>query len=222
MTTDVVLHFLAPNRIGPVRAIVRTRRHARRRHGVARRGARRRRRPRHRARGRHIAHRRMTTRAPAACTPGRSTRRRSRTSRSPRPRCAPGALDRLDLADLADHARQGRRTPSVRSRHGSRCSNGSPVSRPWLGVIVTDAQLITDIAAGYDVVVMGADKWAQVRDPAWYDGSVAGARRRARAALAGARRAPRPGSRSSAPKCSKSPRISARCRRRQPGRAITS
>jgi predicted RNA-binding protein with PIN domain len=46
-------------------------------------------------------------------------------------------------------------------------------SRPWLRVVVTDAQLITDIAAGYDIVVMGADKWAQVRDPVWYDGSVA-------------------------------------------------
>jgi nicotinic acid mononucleotide adenylyltransferase len=41
-------------------------------------------------------------------------------------------------------------------------------SRPWLGVVVTDAQLIADIAAGYDVVIMGADKWAQVMDPAWY------------------------------------------------------
>ena len=34
---------------------------------------------------------------------------------------------------------------------------------------MTDAQLIADIAAGYDAVVMGADKWAQVRDPAWYE-----------------------------------------------------
>jgi Cytidylyltransferase-like len=46
-------------------------------------------------------------------------------------------------------------------------------SRPWLGVVVTDARLIADIAAGYDAVVMGADKWAQVLDPAWYGGSVA-------------------------------------------------
>ena len=46
-------------------------------------------------------------------------------------------------------------------------------SRPWLRVVVTDARLIADIAAGYDVVVMGADKWAQVRDPAWYDDSIA-------------------------------------------------
>ena len=41
-------------------------------------------------------------------------------------------------------------------------------SRPWLGVVVTDAQLVADIAAGYDAVIMGADKWAQVCDPAWY------------------------------------------------------
>lgn len=45
--------------------------------------------------------------------------------------------------------------------------------RPWLGVAVTDAPLIVDQAEGYDAVVMGADKWAQVVDPAWYGGSVA-------------------------------------------------
>jgi nicotinic acid mononucleotide adenylyltransferase len=42
-------------------------------------------------------------------------------------------------------------------------------TRPWLGVVITDASLIAEIAAGYDAVVMGADKWAQVVDPAWYD-----------------------------------------------------
>ena len=55
ITTDVVLHFLAPNRVGPVRAdgtepIGITRR----RNRAARRGARRGRRPRHRAGGRDI------------------------------------------------------------------------------------------------------------------------------------------------------------------------
>jgi len=65
-------------------------------------------------------------------------------------------------------------------------------SRPWLGVTVTDAQLITDIAAGYDLVVMGADKWAQVRDPAWYEGSVE-ARDAAVARLSRVLVAPRPG-----------------------------
>ena len=35
-------------------------------------------------------------------------------------------------------------------------------SRPWLGVVVLDASLVAEIAVGYDAVVMGADKWAQV------------------------------------------------------------
>lgn len=44
-------------------------------------------------------------------------------------------------------------------------------SRPWIGARLTEARLVADVAAGYDVVVMGADKWAQVRDPVWYGGS---------------------------------------------------
>ena len=40
--------------------------------------------------------------------------------------------------------------------------------RPWLGVSVTSHRLIADVAAGYDVVVMGADKWAQVLDPSYH------------------------------------------------------
>lgn len=42
-------------------------------------------------------------------------------------------------------------------------------SRPWLGVVVTDERHLADIAAGYDVLVLGADKWVQVLDPAFYD-----------------------------------------------------
>jgi hypothetical protein len=44
-------------------------------------------------------------------------------------------------------------------------------TRPWLGVVDTDARLLADIAEGYDVLVLGADKWAQVVDPRYYDGS---------------------------------------------------
>jgi nicotinamide mononucleotide adenylyltransferase len=36
-------------------------------------------------------------------------------------------------------------------------------------VEVTDLRLIADIAAGYDVVIMGADKWHQVNDSAFYE-----------------------------------------------------
>lgn len=43
----------------------------------------------------------------------------------------------------------------------------------WLGVVVSDGRLIAELARGYDVVVMGADKWRQVHDVAFYDGSVA-------------------------------------------------
>ena len=67
-------------------------------------------------------------------------------------------------------------------------------TRPWLGVAVTDARLIADVAAGYDVVIMGADKWAQVLDPRWYGGSVA-ARDAALARLPGVLVAPRAGHR---------------------------
>jgi len=46
-------------------------------------------------------------------------------------------------------------------------------TRPWLGVRITELQLIADVAAGYDAVVLGADKWLQVNDPKWYAGSPA-------------------------------------------------
>ena len=44
--------------------------------------------------------------------------------------------------------------------------------RPWLRASATDAQLLADIAAGYDVLVIGADKWHQLHDLRFYDGSV--------------------------------------------------
>jgi hypothetical protein len=63
--------------------------------------------------------------------------------------------------------------------------------RPWIGVEVTDRQLVADIAEGYDVVVVGADKWAQLHDPAFYGGSTA-ARDEALARLPDVAIAPRP------------------------------
>jgi predicted RNA-binding protein with PIN domain len=65
-------------------------------------------------------------------------------------------------------------------------------TRPWMGAVATDAQLIADIAHGYDVVVMGADKWAQVRDAAWYGGDT-DARDAAVASLPRVFVVPRPG-----------------------------
>jgi nicotinic acid mononucleotide adenylyltransferase len=38
-------------------------------------------------------------------------------------------------------------------------------NRPWLRVVTTDRLHLGDIAEGYDVLVLGADKWVQVLDP---------------------------------------------------------
>jgi predicted RNA-binding protein with PIN domain len=82
-------------------------------------------------------------------------------------RAAP--LDRIDLAlSKVALGKDGGGHSSVEARAAAIRRAGR--TRPWLDVAVTDARLIADIAAGYDVVVMGADKWAQVRDPAWYGG----------------------------------------------------
>ncbi|HET6953399.1 MAG TPA: hypothetical protein VFI47_23675 [Acidimicrobiales bacterium] len=80
-------------------------------------------------------------------------------------------LDRLDLVlSTVALGKERLAMPPVEDR----CAVLADVARarPWLGVVVTDARLIVDAAADYDVVVMGADKWAQVLDPDWY-GSVA-------------------------------------------------
>ncbi len=53
---------------------------------------------------------------------------------------------------------------------------------PWLEIQVTDAQLLADIAQGFDVLVMGADKWEQINELRWYHGDSA-ARAAALAAL---------------------------------------
>jgi hypothetical protein len=45
-------------------------------------------------------------------------------------------------------------------------------ARPWLGVQRTRHRLLADIAEGYDALVVGADKWGQLLDPAWYGDSI--------------------------------------------------
>ncbi len=39
----------------------------------------------------------------------------------------------------------------------------------WLNVVVTEAQLLVDIARGYDLLIVGADKWTQIQELRWYD-----------------------------------------------------
>jgi hypothetical protein len=45
--------------------------------------------------------------------------------------------------------------------------------RPWMRAYATRARLVADIADGYDVCVIGADKWHQIHDLSFYGGSVA-------------------------------------------------
>lgn len=39
---------------------------------------------------------------------------------------------------------------------------------PGFELLITPKQLIVEIAEGFDVVVMGADKWTQIQDPVFY------------------------------------------------------
>ena len=86
-------------------------------------------------------------------------------------------LDRLDLAISRDAL--GKPDLSMSGVAGSAIEERVRIvrrafgDRSWLDVVVVEARLIVDIAKGYDVVVMGADKWAQVNDPAWYGGDPA-------------------------------------------------
>ena len=90
-------------------------------------------------------------------------------------------LDRVDLAVSRVALGKGVvERPSLEDR--VRVLEASVADVAGLAVVMTEAQLLVDIARGYDVVVMGADKWAQVLDPAFYGDSVA-ARDEAVAAL---------------------------------------
>jgi Cytidylyltransferase-like len=80
-----------------------------------------------------------------------------------------GALDRLDL--VVSRVPLGKEPVQPRFEDRVSVLEAIAGTRPWLGVRVTDRQLIAEVAAGYDAVVLGADKWLQVIDPAWYGGS---------------------------------------------------
>ena len=99
----------------------------------------------------------------------------------------PGSFNPLTVAHLAI-AEQARRDHSLDAVHlvvsvvalDKPSPPGPPLSErlaiierdleatPWLTVHTTTHQLIADIARGYDAVIMGADKWAQVNDVSYY------------------------------------------------------
>lgn len=79
-------------------------------------------------------------------------------------------LDRLDLALSAGVAlgKDSHHSP-LDERVALIEEVAAASGRPWLRAVVTEHHLLVDIAAGYDVLVLGADKWAQVLDVAFYD-----------------------------------------------------
>jgi nicotinic acid mononucleotide adenylyltransferase len=78
-----------------------------------------------------------------------------------------GRLDRVDLVVSAVPLGKDPVVPTLDDRIDVLERIAS--TRPWLGVRVTPLRLIADIAQGYQAVVVGADKWLQVTDLAWYE-----------------------------------------------------
>lgn len=103
-------------------------------------------------------------------------------------------LARLDLVLSEDAI--GKPTPTRSTGERAAHLRGlfeAGVADARIEVRITSERLLVDIAAGYDVLVLGADKWAQVVDPRFYGASSA-ARDEAVAALPTTLAcAPRPG-----------------------------
>lgn len=100
-------------------------------------------------------------------------------------------LTRLDLViSTVPLAKEHRRQAPVEER--VRSIERIARNRPWLHARATDLRLVADIADGYDVLVLGADKWHQLHELRFYDGSEQ-ARRAALARLPEVAVAPRRG-----------------------------
>ncbi len=100
-------------------------------------------------------------------------------------------LDRLDLVVSRHPLAKSRPEPVPALAHRLAVLRAEAARRPGLGVRLSRRQLVVDLAEGADAVVLGADKAAQIVDPAWY-GSEA-ARDRALARLPTVALAPRHG-----------------------------
>jgi hypothetical protein len=77
-------------------------------------------------------------------------------------------LDRMVLS-VSRSALAKEHVDHPRFEHRISVLEESVASIDWLSVRVTDRQLLADIAEGFDLLVVGADKWWQIQDPSWYD-----------------------------------------------------
>ncbi len=104
----------------------------------------------------------------------------------------PGSFNPPTVAHvaIADAARRQRRLDRVVLAHSHQVLGKTDVERPlfrhraevleavaadhpWLEAMITPHRLLADIAAGYDVLIMGADKWHQILELQWYGGDEA-------------------------------------------------
>lgn len=80
-----------------------------------------------------------------------------------------GGLDVVELVvSVESLGKEARALPCAAARH--RVLQAIADNRSWLTARIAAAQLVAEIADGADAVILGADKWAQVTDPAWYGG----------------------------------------------------
>ncbi len=76
-------------------------------------------------------------------------------------------LDRVDLA-ISRRALAKEDVDHPRFEHRITVIRNSLAELPWAAVTTTTEQLLADIARGYDLVIMGADKWWQIHELHWY------------------------------------------------------
>ena len=100
-------------------------------------------------------------------------------------------LDRVDLC-VSTSALAKEHVMHPLFEHRLKVLESAAADLDWLAVRPTAKQLVADIAEGYDVLIMGADKWVQIQDPKWYGGDPA-ARDAAMASLPAVAVAPRDG-----------------------------
>ena len=77
-------------------------------------------------------------------------------------------LDRVVLS-VSRSALAKEHVDHPRFEHRIEVLEASVADVDWLSVRVTELQLLADIADGFQVLIVGADKWWQIQDPAWYD-----------------------------------------------------
>ena len=100
--------------------------------------------------------------------------------------CYPGSFDPLTIAHLAiaeavrdqcgvarvslvvSQRTLGKEAGQAAASHRAEVLRSVVAAHPWVDVEITDAQLLADIAVGFDWLVLGADKWNQICEPHWY------------------------------------------------------